>query len=125
MTASPVCNPGLEAEVVLPTPAVPVGVFTWGLLPPTTVTAVTTDLLPLGRVDVCTTTLVWAAAWLVATDVMLPVSVGVTVETSPPTVDMTTSPTPFVVVTTWPAVRETGTLDEVVAGVAADGVAAA
>ncbi len=123
MTASPVCNDGFEADVVLATPAAPVGVSTAGLLPPTTVTAVTTDLLPFGRVDVCTTTLVWAAALWAAIDVMLPV--GETVETPPPTVDMTTSPTPFVVVASWPAVRETEMLVEVGVGDAADVVAAA
>jgi len=123
MTASPVCNPGLEADVVLPTPAVPVGVSAAGLLPPTTVIAVTTDLLPLGRVDVCTTTLVWAAALWVSTDVVLPV--GETVEAPPPTVDMTTSPTPLVVVNIAPVVRETEMLDGVVVGDAADDGAAA
>lgn len=54
---------------------------------------------------------------------MLPV--GVTVETPPPTVDMTTRPTPFVVVISWPAVTETELLFEAVLGDAADEVAAA
>lgn len=60
MGASPVCRPGLPEDVpVAVTPAVPPGVFASPPPAPTTVTAVTTDWLPLGSVLVCTTVLVW------------------------------------------------------------------
>lgn len=67
--------------------------------------AVTTDWLPSGSVDVCTTTLVWAAALTVLVDVVI-IAVGVMVEAPPPTVDIMTTPEASVEVTTWPVVRE-------------------
>lgn len=70
MTASPVCKPGLPAVVALGTPAEPLGVSETPLPPFTTVTAVTTDLLPLANVLVWTTTLVWAAAFSVFVEVV-------------------------------------------------------
>ena len=58
ITASPVCNPGFPELVALGTPALPLGVSPTPVPPLITVTAVTTDLLPLGSVVVCTTTVV-------------------------------------------------------------------
>ena len=106
ITASPVCRPGLPALVALDdTPALPVGVSAAVWPAATTVTAVTTDLLPFGKVLVWTTVLVCEDALLVFVEVVAP-DEGVRVVAPPPTVETTVRPTPLVVVTTCPAVRE-------------------
>ncbi len=104
IAASPVCNPGLDPVDVVPTPAVPLGVSPSGLGGETTVTAVTTLALPLGRVLVEYATLVTAPPGtdLVGEEPL----VGVMVRAPPPTVEMTVRPTRLVVVITSPAVRE-------------------
>ena len=106
MGASPVCRPGLPEEVpVVATPAVPVGVFAASPPALTTVTAVTTDWLPLGSVLVCTTVLV-VDDWVLLLEVVEPPAEGVMVWTPPPTVETMVRPTLLVLVTTSPFVRE-------------------
>ena len=107
MGASPVFwRPGLPEDVpVVATPAVPVGVSAGDSPAPTTVTAVTTDWLPLGSVLVCTTVLVREDCVLLP-DVVKPPAEGEMVCTPPPTVETMVRPTPLVLVTTWPLVRE-------------------
>lgn len=89
------------------TPAVPVGVS--AATPPapalTTVTAVTTDWLPLGSVLVCTTVLVTEDSVLLLEVVELP-DEGKMVCTPPPTVETMVRPTLLVLVITSPCVRE-------------------
>ena len=105
MGASPVCRPGLPEDVPdSVTPAVPVGVFAAAPPAPTTVTAVTTDWLPLGSVLVCTTVLVMEVCVLLP-GVSEPAPEGVMVCTPPPTVETMTRPTLLVLVTTSPRVR--------------------
>ena len=107
MGASAVCNPGLpEDDPVLATPAVPVGVSAAAPPAPTTVTAVTTDWLPLGRVLVCTTVLVREDVVLLLDDVVELPDEGEMVWTPPPTVETTVRPTLLVLVMTSPCVRE-------------------
>lgn len=72
---------------------------------PTTVTAVTTDWLPLGSVLVCTTVLVKEDSVLLLEVVELP-GEGEMVCTPPPTVETMVRPTLLVLVTTSPCVRE-------------------
>ena len=106
MGASPVCRPGLPEEVpVVATPAVPVGVFAASPPALTTVTAVTTDWLPLGSVLVCTTVLV-RDDWVLLLEVVEPPAEGEMVWTPPPTVETMVRPTLLVLVTTWPFMRE-------------------
>ena len=106
MGASAVCRPGLpEDDPVVVTPAVPVGVSAATPPAPTTVTAVTTDWLPLGSVLVCTTVLVREDAGLLL-DVVETPDEGEMVCTPPPTVETMVRPTLFVLVTTSPGVRE-------------------
>ena len=87
------------------TPAVPVGVFAASPPALTTVTAVTTDWLPLGSVLVCTTVLV-VDDWVLLPEVVEPPAEGVMVWTPPPTVETIVRPTLLVLVTTSPFVRE-------------------
>lgn len=87
------------------TPAVPVGVSVGTPPAPMTVTAVTTDWLPLGNVLVCTTVLVMEDSVLLL-EVVEPPGEGEMVCTPPPTVETMVRPTLLVLVTTWPCVRE-------------------
>ena len=87
------------------TPAAPVGVSAATGPTPTTVTAVTTDWLPLGSVLVCTTVLVEEDEALLPV-VLAPPPEGEMVRAPPPTVETTTRPTLLVLVTTSPRVRE-------------------
>lgn len=106
MAASAVCSPGLpEDDPVVPAPAVPVGVSAAPPPAPTTVTAVTTDWLPLGSTLVCKTVLVRDDCVLLLDVVELP-DEGEMVWTPPPTVETTVRPTLLVVVMTSPGVRE-------------------
>ena len=118
IVASPVCRPGLDDVDVVPTPAVPLGVSPAWAGPPIIVTAVTTLLLPLGRVLVWYATLVWAPGGMevVGEEPLL----GVMVRAPPPTVETTMRPTPLVVVITSPAVRETGVVPAVMTAVGVD-----
>ena len=105
MGASAVCNPGLPDDVpVVPTPAAPVGVSAEPPPAPTTVTAVTTDWLPLGRVLVCTTVLVTEDVVLLLLDVVELPGEGEMVWTPPPMVETTTRPTLLVLVMISPRV---------------------
>ena len=107
MGASPVCRPGLpEDDPVVATPAVPVGVSAAPPPTPTTVTAVTMDWLPSGRVLVFTTVLVEEEDAALPLDVVELPDEGVMVCTPPPTVDTTVRPTLLVLVMAWPRVRE-------------------
>lgn len=106
MGASAVCSPGLpEDDPVVATPAVPVGVSAAPPPASTTVTAVTTDWLPLGSTLVCKTVLVREDCVLLLDVVELP-DEGEMVWTPPPTVETTVRPTLLVVVMTSPCVRE-------------------
>ena len=87
-----------------PTPAVPEGVSAATPPAPTTVTAVTTDWLPLGRVLVCTMVLVVEEDVLLLDGLELPAE-GEMVWTPPPTVETTVRPTLLVLVMTSPFVR--------------------
>ena len=86
------------------TPAVPEGVSAATPPAPTTVTAVTTDWLPLGRVLVCTIVLVVEDDVLLLDGLELPAE-GEMVWTPPPTVETTVRPTLLVLVITSPFVR--------------------
>ena len=114
MGASAVCNPGLpEDDPVVATPAVPVGVFAASPPAPTTVTAVTTDWLPLGSVLVCTTVLVREDCVLLLDVVVELPDEDEMVWTPPPTVETTVRPTLLVLVMTSPRVREVEEVDVV------------
>ena len=88
-----------------PTPAVPEGVSAATPPAPTTVTAVTTDWLPLGRVLVCTIVLVVEDDVVLLGGLELPAE-GEMVWTPPPTVETTVRPTLLVLVMTSPFVKE-------------------
>lgn len=124
LAATPVCTPGAALVRVLePAPASPVGV---GLSssPGTTVTAVTVDLLPSGKVVVRTTTLDLEAG-LVATEAPVEtvesesggmvdeerVAVPIVVA-SPPTVVITITPEESVKVYTEPVERDGDSVDD-------------
>ena len=106
MGASAVCKRGLpEDDPEAASPAVLVGEAT-ATPPPaaTTVTAVTTEWLPLGSVLVCTTVLVVEDCALLLDVVELP-DEGEMVCTPPPTVETMMRPTALVLVMTSPCVR--------------------
>ena len=104
--ASAVWIPGFpEDDPVVATPAVPVGVSAATPPAPTTVTAVTTDWLPLGSVLVCTTVLVKEDSVLLPEVVELP-GEGEMVCTPPPIVETMVRPTLLVLVMSSPCVRE-------------------
>lgn len=106
IAASAVCRRGLpEEDPVLATPAVPVGVSVAAAPSPTTVTAVTTDWLPLGSVLVCTMVLVEEDCALLL-EVVAPPDEGVMVCTPPPMVETMVRPTLLVLVMTSPRVSE-------------------
>lgn len=114
MGASAVCRPGPEEpESVATAPAVSVAVLPATPVAPTTVTAVTTDWLPLGSVLVFKIVLVLEDT---TRDVELPD--GVVVRAPPPTVETTTTPTLLVEVMTWPSVKE---VEEVSTAAVVDG----
>ena len=108
--AKPVCNPGLPAAVPLaaPGPAVPLGTESLGSLAATTVTAVTVDRLPSGKVVIRLVVVVWDGARRVEVaefpepDEPPP---GGRVFEPPPTVVTIVTPCAFTLVTTWPELR--------------------
>ena len=125
LPASPVCTPGVVLPVWVSdaTPASPVGVAL-SPSPRTTVTAVMVDLLPSGKVVVCTYTLDLDAGLLVtepSDETVTPESEAVTdgdelagpiVDASPPTVVTMIMPAESVKVNTEPAGRDRDSIDE-------------
>lgn len=105
LTAPPftVCRPGVAAvpvpvPSVAPAPPVGVGAAASG----TTVIAVTIDLLPLGRVLVCTTVLVREDLLVVIEAVAEMVELGLVVEGGTEPVEIVLAPPPAVVTMTTP-----------------------